>query len=158
MANTHPLNSSTAKVTPGPALIERLAPLGYPLIRIAAGLMLVPHGAQKLFGWFGGYGLSGTAQYFGGTLGLEPGLLFALAAGVIEFFGGLALALGLLTRPVALVIAGFLAVATTFHIGNGFFWTAGGFEYPLLWTVTAVAIVLRGGDRFSLDSALGSRI
>lgn len=158
MTSTHTLNNPTATVTPGPALLERLAPLGYPLIRIATGLMLVPHGAQKLFGWFGGYGLSGTAQYFGGTLGLEPGLLFALGAGVIEFFGGLALAFGLLTRPVALIVAGFLAVATTFHIGNGFFWTAGGVEYPLLWTVIAVAIVLRGGDRYSLDSALGWRI
>ncbi len=156
MASTHtPSNDTT---TPGPVLLERLAPLGYPLIRIATGLMLVPHGAQKLFGWFGGHGLGGTAQYFGGTLGLEPGLLFALAAGVIEFFGGLALALGVLTRPVALVVAGFLAVATTFHVANGFFWTASGVEYPLLWTLIAVAIVLRGADRFSLDSALSGRI
>ena len=158
MATTHPLTDTPATVTPGPALLARVAPLGYPLIRVATGLMLVPHGAQKLFGWFGGHGLSGTAQYFGGTLGLEPGLLFALAAGVIEFFGGLALAFGLLTRPVALIVAAFLAVATTFHVGNGFFWTGGGIEYPLLWTLLAVAIALRGGDRHSLDSAFGWRI
>ncbi len=138
------------------AKLERLAPLAYPLLRIAAGLLLVPHGAQKLFGWFGGHGLTGTAGYFGGTLGLEPGILFALAAGIIEFFGGLALALGLLTRPVALVVAAFLAVTVTVHLSNGFFWTAGGFEYPLLWSLVALAIFLRGGGRWSLDARLRS--
>lgn len=137
-----------------PVNLERLAPLAFPLVRVAAGLLLVPHGAQKLFGWFGGYGLTGTAEYFASTLGLEPGILFALAAGIIEFFGGLALALGLLTRPVALVVAAFLAVALTMHLPNGFFWTAGGFEYPLLWSLVALAIFLHGGGRWSLDARL----
>lgn len=137
------------------ASLERLAPLSYPLVRIAAGLMLVPHGAQKLFGWFGGHGLTGTAHFFSGSLGLEPGLLFALAAGVIEFFGGLMLALGLLTRPVALVVAAFLAVTIiTVHWSNGFFWTAGGFEYSLLWGLVALAVFFRGGGRWSLDASL----
>ncbi|MFD1381694.1 DoxX family protein [Fodinicurvata halophila] len=62
----------------------------YPLVRITTGLLLMPHGAQKLFGWFGGYGLSGTRSSFGDTLGMEPGVLFALLAGLVEFFGGLA--------------------------------------------------------------------
>jgi putative oxidoreductase len=137
------------------ATIHQLQSLAWPLVRVTTGLLLVPHGAQKLFGWFGGHGLSGTAQYFGGTLGLEPGLLFALLAGSIEFFGGLALALGLLTRPVALVVAAFMAVALTFHLPNGFFWTSGGYEYPLMWTLVAVAIVLRGGGRYSVDARLG---
>ncbi len=137
-----------------PARLERLAPLALPLVRIAAGLLLVPHGAQKLFGWFGGYGLTGTAEYFDGTLGLEPGILFALVAGIIEFFGGLALALGLLTRPVALIVAAFLAVTVTVHWPNGFFWTAGGFEYPLLWSLASLAIFLGGGGRWSLDAHL----
>ncbi|MEH6567109.1 MAG: DoxX family protein [Halopseudomonas sp.] len=141
-------------VTPGPAFLARLAPLGYPLIRITAGLMLMPHGAQKLFGWFGGYGLQGTGQFFGETLGMHPGVLFALLTGLIEFFGGLALVLGLLTRPAALAITVFLGIAITVHLGNGFFWTDGGFEYPLLWALTAFAILLRGGDRFSLDARL----
>ena len=144
--------------TPGPAAIGALAPLGYTLIRIAAGAILMPHGAQKLFGWFGGYGLAGTGEYFAGTLGLEPGLLFALLAGLVEFFGGLALVLGLLTRPAALAVTAFLAVALTFHIPNGFFWTAGGIEYPLLWMLVALGIFLRGGDRWSLDARLGLRI
>lgn len=156
MSTTPDVHPDTA--TPGPAMFRRLAPLGYPLIRITAGLLLMPHGAQKLFGWFGGYGLAGTGQYFADTLGMEPGYLFALVAGLIEFFGGLALVLGLLTRPAALAVAAFLAVALTFHIPNGFFWTAGGIEYPLMWALVALAIFFRGGDRFSLDARLGLRI
>lgn len=156
MSTTPDVHPDTA--TPGPAMFRWLAPLGYPLIRVTAGLLLMPHGAQKLFGWFGGYGLAGTGQYFADTLGMEPGYLFALVAGLIEFFGGLALVLGLLTRPAALAVAAFLAVALTFHIPNGFFWTAGGIEYPLMWALVALAIFFRGGDRFSLDARLGLRI
>ena len=150
---THADAAGTA--TPGPAAFRALVPLGYPLIRVAAGAILVPHGAQKLFGWFGGHGLAGTGEYFAGTLGLEPGLLFALLAGLVEFFGGLALVLGLVTRPAAAAVAVFLAVALTFHVPNGFFWTAGGIEYPLLWALVALAIFFRGGDRWSLDARLG---
>lgn len=136
------------------AAFDRLSPFAYPLVRVTAGLLLMPHGAQKLFGWFGGYGLSGTGAYFGGTLGMEPGVLFALLAGVIEFFGGLALALGLLTRPVAMVVTVFMGVIISVHFGNGYFWSAGGFEYPLMWGLLAVAILLSGGGRYSLDARL----
>ena len=72
--------------------------LSWTLVRAASGLILMPHGAQKLFGWFGGGGLDGTGQYFEQNLGLAPGLLFAGLAGLTEFVGGLLLALGLLTR------------------------------------------------------------
>ncbi|WP_018649422.1 MULTISPECIES: DoxX family protein [Thioalkalivibrio] len=147
-------NPSLFRALQGPAALDSLAPLAWPLVRITAGLLLIPHGAQKLFGWFGGHGLTGTAEYFGGTLGFEPGLLFALAAGIIEVFGGLLLALGLLTRPVALVVAAFLAVTITVHWSSGFFWTEGGFEFPLMWTLVALAIFFRGGGRWSLDAAL----
>jgi len=140
-----------------PSLLERLSPLGYPLIRITAGLLLMPHGAQKQFGWFGGYGLDATGQFFATSLGMEPGYLFALLAGLVEFFGGLALVLGLLTRPAALGIAILMGVALTVHTGNGFFWTNGGVEYPLMWGLVAIAVFLRGGERFSLDSRLGLR-
>ncbi|ANG63484.1 DoxX family protein [Marinobacterium aestuarii] len=136
-------------------LFDRLSPLGYPLIRITAGLLLMPHGAQKLFGWFGGYGLDATGQFFATSLGMEPGFLFALLAGLVEFFGGLALVLGLLTRPAALAIATLMGVALTVHAANGFFWTNGGVEYPLMWGLIALAVFLRGGERFSLDSRLG---
>jgi putative oxidoreductase len=86
---------------------------------------------------------------------MEPGFLFALLAGLVEFFGGLALVLGLLTRPAALAIATLMGVALTVHAANGFFWTSGGVEYPLMWGLIAIAVFLRGGERFSLDSRLG---
>ena len=75
----------------------------------------------------------------------HPGILFALLAGLVEFFGGLALVLGLLTRPAALAVTFMLGVALTVHTANGFFWTNGGIEYPLLWALTAFGIFLRGG-------------
>lgn len=149
---------STATTTPGPTFFNRLAPLSYPLVRVTTGLLLMPHGAQKLFGWFDGHGLTATGQYFASNLGMEPGILFALLAGLIEFFGGLALVLGLLTRPAALIVAVFMAVIISVHVPSGFFWNNGGFEYPLMWGLMALAIFFRGGDRYSLDARLGLRI
>ena len=136
-------------------LYQGLSGLSYPLIRVAAGLILVPHGAQKLFGWFGGYGLEGTAGFFAQNLGLEPGMFFAVLVGATEFFGGLLLALGLLTRPAAAAIAVLMAVAITVHLPNGFFWTSGGYEYPLLWGLIALAIAFRGGGELSVDRKIG---
>jgi putative oxidoreductase len=137
-------------------LYARLAPFGYPLIRATAGALLVPHGAQKLFGWFGGHGLTGTGQFFVDQLGLEPGILFALLVGLAEFAGGLLLALGLLTRPAAAVVLALMAYAAfAVHWGNGFFWAEGGLEYPLMWALLALAILIRGGGRFSIDAVLG---
>lgn len=140
-----------------PAL-DRLAPLAWPMVRIVTGLMLVPHGAQKLFGWFGGHGLAGTAGFFESSLGMSPGLLWAGLAGATEFFGGLALVIGLLTRPAALAALVLLVVALTVHLPQGFFWSNGGFEYPLMWAVLSLAILLRGGDAWSLDAKLGLRL
>lgn len=151
------VSAASVTTTPGPVFFHRLAPLAYPLVRVTTGLLLMPHGAQKLFGWFGGSGLTGTGQYFD-TLGMHPGIAFALLAGLIEFFGGLALVLGLLTRPAALAVAVFLAVALSTHIPNGLFWTNGGIEYPLMWALVALAIFFRGGDRYSLDAKFGLRI
>jgi putative oxidoreductase len=134
------------------ASFERLSFLSYPLVRITAGLLLMPHGAQKLFGWFGGYGLTATGEFFGTQLDLQPGLLFALLAGLVEFFGGLALVVGLLTRPAALAVSVLMAVAMLgVHLPNGFFWTSGGYEYPLMWGLIALALLLGGGGRYSLD-------
>lgn len=135
-------------------LTDALSPLAEPMLRVAVGLLLVPHGAQKLFGAFGGYGLEATGQFFEAKLGLPP--VVALLAGLIEFFGGLALALGLFTRPVAALAAGLLIVAA-FHVhwGAGFFWTAGGYEYPLLWAVGALYFALRGGGRYAADAVIG---
>jgi putative oxidoreductase len=131
-----------------------LSPFAEPLIRVTAGLLLVPHGAQKLFGWFGGYGLEATGQFFAAKLGLPAS--FALLAGLIEFVGGFLLAAGLLTRPVAALVFGVMAYAVVgVHLGAGFFWTNGGYEYPLLWGIVALAFVLRGGGRYSLDARIG---
>lgn len=156
------IQTLTHHASPGLALsglIERLESvsfLSWPLVRITAGLLLVPHGAQKLFGWFGGFGPAATGGFFADKLGLEPGILFAVAAGAIEFAGGLLLALGLFTRPVALAVAALMAVAVfQVHLGAGFFWTSGGYEYPLLWGVVALALAIRGGGELSLDRKFG---
>lgn len=89
-------------------LINRIlssnAGAGALVLRVPVGIILAAHGAQKLFGWFGGYGLEGTGQWLA-SIGLGPGFLMALLAGSAEFFGGLALVLGLLTRPAAAVTA-----------------------------------------------------
>ena len=90
-------------------------------LRLGAGVTFAAHGAQKLFGWFGGYGLEGTAGWMA-SIGLEPGYLMALAAGSAEFFGGLALLAGVLVRPAAVVLAVTMLVAiVTAHLANGFF-------------------------------------
>ena len=153
------MNSSTAITTPSAlAPISRLSTLADPIVRITAGLLLIPHGAQKLFGWFGGYGLTATGQFFESQLGMSPGVLVAAAAGSVEFFGGIALVLGLLTRPAAAAVAVLMGVALSVHVPNGFFWTDGGVEYPLMWGLIALAIFLRGGGQYSLDARFGLRI
>ena len=136
-------------------LYEALTPLTIPLIRVVTGLFLMPHGAQKLFGLFGGGGLHGTAAFFA-KLGLEPSMFFAVLVGGTEFFGGLFLAIGFLTRPAAAGVVILMAVAVfTVHLPNGYFWTGGGFEYPLLWGLIALAFFFRGGGACSVDRMLG---
>ncbi len=129
--------------------------LGYPLIRFITGLILMPHGAGKLFGWFGGRGIDGTAAGFA-KMGLEPALPLATLVGATEFFGGFLVAIGLLTRPAAIGIVTIMAVAISeVHLKNGFFWSSGGFEYPLLWGIVALAIVFCGGGALSVDRKIG---
>ena len=129
-------------------------PLAEPLLRATTGLLLMPHGAQKLFGLFGGYGVEATGQFFASKLGLPAS--FALLAGLIEFVGGLLLAVGLATRAVAVLIFGVMAVAVvSVHLPQGFFWTSGGYEYPLLWGIAALFYAIRGGGRYSVDHLIG---
>ncbi len=136
--------------------VDRVSIYADAMVRATAGLLLLPHGAQKLFGWFGGAGLAASSQMFETKLGLPPAL--ALAAGAIEFFGGLLLALGLATRLVAPLIAGqMFFIVFVVHWQAGFFAAKGGFEYPLLWGVVALSYALRGGGHCSLD-ALISRL
>lgn len=140
-------------IGPVARVTDALSPYVDPVLRVTVGLLLVPHGYGKLFGG----GLQGTADFFA-SVGYEPAFLLALAVGLVEVFGGLMLALGLLTRPVAIAIAVFLFNAVLFHAANGFFWTDGGYEYPLLWAVAALVFAVRGGGRFSLDRAIGREI
>jgi putative oxidoreductase len=127
---------------------------GILLLRVVAGTTLVAHGAQKLFGWFGGHGRRGTAGFFG-SLGFRPPLAMALAAGLSESCG-LLFAIGLLTPFAALAIASVMVVAVgSVHWKNGFWAGNGGYEYNLLiWTV-AVSVAAVGPGRFSVDHALG---
>lgn len=123
-------------------------------LRVPVGIILVAHGAQKLFGWFGGYGLTGTGQFMS-SLGLEPGYLMALLAGSAEFFGGLALVLGALTRPAALVSAFTMLVAIfSAHISNGLFMANNGYEYALTLLAATLSLVVMGAGSVSLDELL----
>lgn len=127
-------------------------------LRIPVGLTLAAHGAQKLFAWFGGYGLEGTGQWMA-SIGLEPGYLMALLAGSAEFFGGLALVIGLLTRPAALVTAFTMLVAIlSVHIGNGLFMSNNGYEYGLTLLAVSVALAIQGGGRFAVDNLIRARL
>lgn len=126
-------------------------------LRIPVGIILAAHGAQKLFGWFGRGGLEGTGQWMA-SIGLAPGFLMALLAGSAEFFGGLALVLGVLTRPAALVSAFTMVVAIfAVHFQNGFFMSNGGYEFALALLAATVALVFMGGGKGSVDTVLASK-
>lgn len=126
-------------------------------LRIPVGIILAAHGAQKLFGAFGGYGLEGTGQWMA-SIGLEPGYLMALLAGSAEFFGGLALVLGLLTRPAAIVTAFTMLVAVfSAHWQGGLFMSNNGYEYALTLFAVSVALAIQGAGRFSLDGLILDR-
>ena len=128
---------------------------GLLLARMVLGLLMAAHGSQKLFGWFGGYGLAGTGGFFE-SLGFRPGRLFAAAAGFTEVAGGLLLAVGLL-GPLgpALVISVMVVAMATVHWQHGVFAQNNGIELPLVYSASAVAIALVGNGGYSLDAALG---
>jgi putative oxidoreductase len=123
-------------------------------LRLGAGVIFTAHGAQKLFGWFGGNGLEGTAGWMA-SIGLEPGMLMAAMSGSAEFFGGLLLIAGLLVRPAALVLALTMLVAiVTVHLQNGLFMSNGGYEFGLALLAISVALMLRGAGSLSADRLL----
>ena len=123
-------------------------------LRIGAGAIFAAHGAQKLFGWFGGYGLEGTAGWMT-SIGLEPGLLMATMAGSTELFGGLLLIIGLLVRPAALMLAITMIVAiVTVHLQNGLFMENNGYEFGLALLAISVGLVFRGAGGLSADRLL----
>ena len=129
--------------------------LGILLIRFVVGLTLAAHGAQKLFGWFGGYGLAGTAQWLE-SVGFRPGRRHALMAGSVEVAGGVLLALGAATPLAAAIVASVMIVAAaTAHVKNGFFVTSGGYEYNLVLGVAGLAVSFTGPGALSIDALLG---
>ncbi|WRH91073.1 DoxX family protein [Pseudomonas fluorescens] len=127
---------------------------GLTILRIAVGVIFAAHGAQKLFGLFGGYGLAGTAQYMD-SIGLHPGYLMATLAGGTEFFAGLALIIGLLVRPAALGLT-FLSLVAIFtvHISNGLFMANNGYEFALALLGGSLAVLIEGAGKLSVDRAI----
>ena len=125
-------------------------------LRIPVGVVFAAHGAQKLFGLFGGYGLDGTGQWMD-SIGIHPGYLMALLAGSAEFFGGLALLFGLLVRPAAAVLAFTMIVAIfSVHISKGLFMANNGYEYALALLAVTAALLISGAGRLSVDAKLSA--
>lgn len=126
-------------------------------LRVPVGIIFAAHGAQKLFGWFGGYGLEGTGAWMD-SIGLSPGVLMAFLAGAAEFFGGLALILGLLTRPAAAALAFAMLVAIfSVHFENGLFMSNNGYEFGLALLAASVSLLFSGAGKISLDRWLSSK-
>jgi putative oxidoreductase len=131
-------------------------------LRLALGIAMFPHGAQKMFGWFGGYGFSGTMNGLASTFGLPTFLVFLVI--ITEFFGSLGLIFGFLTRLSALAVGvEMLVAALMVHVHNGFFmnWTGAqkgeGFEYHILAVAIALALVIKGGGALSIDGAVARK-
>ena len=128
------------------------------VLRVPVGIILAAHGGQKLFAWFGGYGLEGTGQWME-SIGLAPGFVMALLAGSAEFFGGIALILGLLTRPAA-ALSAFTMVVAIFsgHGSNGLFMSNNGYEFALALLAATVALAIQGAGSFSLDAVVSKKL
>ncbi len=131
---------------------------GFLLVRLILGACFAAHGTQKLFGWFGGYGLNGTGGFME-SLGFRPGKLFALAAGLCEAGGGVLVLLGFL-GPIgpALILISMVVAMGAVHWKNGFFVTSNGVEVPLAWATCALAVTFAGPGKYSLDAVLGTAI
>jgi putative oxidoreductase len=132
--------------------------LGLSILRLVIGLTVAAHGAQKLFGWWGGPGMTGWTQTIA-KLRIRPAQPWAWVAALSEFGGGLLLALGFLSPLGSLAIAGAMLVAiATVHLPRGFFVSKGGFEFNLTLIAAVAALALTGPGAYSLDAALGFRL
>ena len=133
-------------------------PFALPALRLVMGLVLVPHGCQKLFGWFGGAGFDKFTQAFD-NMGWHPAAFWVALVALTELVGGLMLAFGFLTRFAAAAVFIFMlnAMWSTGHRG-GFFWAQGGLEYSLLIGMVALVFLIRGGGRCSIDRMLGREL
>ncbi|HMA53959.1 MAG TPA: DoxX family protein [Acidobacteriota bacterium] len=138
--------------------MDTLTGAGLLILRVALGGIFFAHGAQKLFGWFGGRGLSGHAGFLG-SLGLRPARLLAVVSGLGEFLGGSGVLFGFLMPLPSAAIIGAMAVAIIkVHWPKGFWNHDGGIEYPLVLAILAFVIGLAGPGRLSLDRAFGVRL
>jgi putative oxidoreductase len=145
------------------AAIPRLQPVytalaepAFALLRITAGGFLVPHGMWKLFSVTGDQ--ADMARFFA-SIGLEPAVPVMIAVGLVEFLGGILIAIGLLTRPAALAAAVTTGTAALYvHLPNGFYVDNGGTEFASLWAVVLLFIAVRGAGAISLDRAIGREI
>ncbi|WP_434681172.1 DoxX family protein [Pseudomonas sp. R1-18] len=136
------------------ALLSTRAGYGLTVLRAIVGIIFIAHGSQKLFGAFGGYGLEGTGQYME-SIGLTPGYLMALLSGSAEFFGGVAVLIGLLARPAAAVLILLLAVAIfSVHISNGLFMSNNGYEFALALLGGSIAVLIEGAGKLSVDRVI----
>jgi putative oxidoreductase len=127
---------------------------GLLIIRLVIGVLFIGHGAQKLFGWFGGYGLKGTGGWFD-SIGMKPGVTMALVAGLAELIGGILFALGLLTPLAGIMIAGTMVMAIVkVHAPNGLWSTANGYENNLTLLTVAIGIAFIGPGQYALDAFL----
>jgi putative oxidoreductase len=128
--------------------------IGLLLIRLVIGVLFIGHGAQKLFGWFGGYGLKGTGGWFE-SIGMKPGVTVALMAGLTELVGGVLFALGLVTPLGGILIAATMVIAIAkVHGANGLWSTSNGYEYNLVLLAVTIGIALVGPGQYALDAFL----
>lgn len=128
--------------------------LGLLIIRLVVGLSFMAHGAQKLFGWFGGHGPKGTGGWME-SMGMKPGVLMAVMAGLMELIGGLLLATGLFTVVGSIIIiATMLGAIIKVHGANGYWATANGYEYNVLLIAVAMGLALIGAGDYSLDAVI----
>jgi putative oxidoreductase len=134
-------------------IYARLDPYMLPLLRIALGAILIPHGCQKLFGWFGGAGFARMSQIFE-SIGYRPGSLWVAIVAVVELIGGLMLVFGCFTRLAALGVVIFMINGVWFTSAKGFFWTNQGSEFSILLLIVGLVFMIKGGGAYSVDQKL----
>lgn len=130
-----------------------LDPYMLPLLRVTLGAILIPHGCQKFFGWFGGAGFARFSQIFD-QIGYRPGAFWVTVVALTELVGGLMLIFGFFTRFAALAVVIFMINAVWFTSAKGFFWTNQGSEFSILLLVVALVFLIKGGGALSIDEKL----
>ena len=157
MAMSSTSSSSRYYIPALAGIYAKLDSLMLPLLRVTLGLILVPHGCQKLFGWFGGAGFARFTQIFEG-IGYKPGAFWVTVVALTELVGGLMLVFGLFTRFAALAVVIFMINAVHFTSAKGCFWTQGGSEFSILLLVVALVFMIKGGGDYSIDKGMSKEL